>query len=318
MRQPLITFIIPAYNAAPYIRACVESVFGIELHGHEREVIAIDDGSTDNTSEVLAQCKSDHPELLLISQGNQGPSVARNAGMEKACGKYIFFVDADDRLDCCCDTKELVSALEDGVIDIIGINSRQTNLAGRTAPYRRYVPQYNKVYAPARTFMRGRNLFPCVWAYLFRREFLTGRQLRFMPFALHEDDDFTVRTFALARNFMAIDADLYVRIQRKGSITTTNDREMQKRKLRDVMKILAGLEDFSAPDAELQRCMRRKTDYLVVDALRLLIRQRHDIAFRKEIVRSLKGMRRFPLRWRWEPKYIMFNLFTRLYLCFFQ
>ena len=314
MEQPLVTFIIPAYNAAPYVKSCVESVYNLDLKGHGREVIAINDGSKDSTLEVLKQCKDAHPTMLLLNQENLGPSMARNAGMEKAHGRYIFFVDADDRLDCDCDTKELVSALESGVIDIIGISTRQTNLRGRTGHYRRYIPHYNKEYAPARTFLHDRNLFPCVWAYLFRREFLCQEQLKFLPFALHEDDDFTVRTFASARNFMAINVDIYIRIVRKGSITTTEDRGMQKRKLRDVMAILDGLERLSVQDTELRQCMERKMDYLVVDALYMLIRQRHDIAFRKEIVHSLKSMKRFPLRWRWEPKYILFNLFTRLYL----
>ena len=49
MEQPLVTFIIPAYNAAPYVKACVESVYNLDLKGHGREVIAINDGSKDGT-----------------------------------------------------------------------------------------------------------------------------------------------------------------------------------------------------------------------------------------------------------------------------
>ncbi len=313
MQEVLITFIIPAYNAAPYVKACIESVFTLDLQGYGREVIVVNDGSTDATTEVLEQCRSEHPALISIEQENLGPSMARNIAMDRAQGKYICFVDADDRLDCECDTTSLLSAINDDGIDIIGINTRQTDLTGRTAPYRRYVPIYNKVYAPAREFMRGRNIFPCAVANLYRRAFLEEEHLRFMPSVYHEDDDFTTRAFALAHTFIALDMDMYVRLLREGSITTTNDRQMQKRKLRDVMKIMTGLDAFAAEDAERQCCMERKMDYLAIDALRILLRQKHEKAFQKEIIRSLKATGRFPLHWRWEIKHMAFNLFTRLY-----
>lgn len=317
MQNPLITFIIPAYNAASYVETCIESVFRIDLHGRNREVIAVNDGSTDSTPEVLRRCRHAHPTLRLLEQENMGLSMARNNAMAMAQGEYICFVDADDILDSTCPTEDIMVAMEDNAIDIIGISCRQTETDGRTAHYRRYVPEYNRVYTPAREFMRGKNLFPCAYAYLFRREFLQKEQLEFMPFTLHEDEDFTTRAFALADSFMAIDAEWYVRMVREESITTTKDKEKQKQKLRDVVKIIASLDNFAAANTVRKDCMACKMDYLVVDTLRLLLRQRHDIAFRKEILHTLKAMGRFPLRWRWNAKYIVFNLFTRLYLCAF-
>ncbi len=321
MSQPLVTFIIPAYNAAPYLRQCIDSVYRQPLAGYGREVIVVDDGSTDGTDEVLSQCHAVYATLRTLRQDNRGPSAARNAAMDIATGKYLCFVDADDLLiadsggsDTAAAWDTVVKALEDGSNDIISVDVLQRDGSGRQMPYRRYVPIYNKVYTPAALFMQGRNLFPCVWAYLFRRDFVEREGLRFSPSVYHEDDDFIIRAFALGGSFVALPVCWYVRRLRQGSITTTVDRSMRQRRLRDVLKIMSGLDTFFEQNAGLEAYARCKMDYLVVDLLLTMLRQRHPKAFRSEIVGALREMGRFPLRWRWEPKYILFNLLTRVIL----
>lgn len=312
MSEIFVTFIVPAYNAAPYVRACVDSIFSLDLNGHDREVIVVNDGSSDRTAEVLEQCRIEHKVLRVLSQDNLGPSAARNAALHLAAGKYIFFVDADDELDYECDIQPLLSMMEKGETDIIGINSEQVDMRGVRAPYGRYTPIYNKVYAPAREFMRGRNLFPCVWSYLYRSEFLKAHKLYFMPNVYHEDEEFVVRTFALAKSFVALNMPLYVRVLRNESITTTTDPKKQRKKLRDILKVFKALDDFGAKNEELCCCMKCKRDYMVVDLLLTMMQQKHSKTFQKEIISALRAMHRFPMRWRWEWKYMAFNIYTRI------
>lgn len=312
MSRILITFIIPAYNAAPYLQACVDSVYSLDLGGHDREVIVVDDGSIDDTEEVMEHCKMLHPDLRTVTTDNHGPGAARNVAMDMASGEYVCFVDADDELDYECDIRPLLSLLEKGETDVIGIDCEQVDMDGLRAPYRRYTPIYNKVYAPGKEFMRGRNLFPCVWSYLYRRQFLETARLRFMPGVYHEDDEFVVRTFAQAETFVALDLPLYIRVLRSESITTTTDPEKQQKKLRDILKVLKALDDFAGKDEELRRCMSCKMDYIVVDMLLTMMHQKHPKAFKKEIINALRAMKRFPMRWRWEWKYMVFNVYTRI------
>lgn len=309
MRQPLVSFIIPAYNAGSYIAACLESVFSLCKRMGECEVIVVNDGSDDNTHDVLLAFRDVHPAMVVIEQENRGLSMARNAGMDIAAGKYLCFVDADDVLDADCAAERLVSTMVEGRMDIIGIDMR-VNRDGRLMPYRRYAPIYNKVYSPALTFMRRRNLMPCAYGYLYRREFLEHEGLRFMPGVYHEDEDFTVRAFAVGGTFMALDVQYYIVMPREDSITTTRDKGRQRKKLRDAVRILAGLDAFAAGDAQRADCMGRKLDYLTVDILRLLMRQGHDRDFEREVIQSLRKIGRFPLRWRWELKYIAFRVYA--------
>ena len=87
----IASVIIPAYNAAAYLEECLESVLNQTLKNHE--IIVIDDGSTDNTPDIL---KKYSDIITWIRQDNQGPSVARNKGLEISRGNYLCFLDADD------------------------------------------------------------------------------------------------------------------------------------------------------------------------------------------------------------------------------
>jgi len=98
VRSPLISFVIPAYNAAPYLSACLDSIYSLALDLRLYEVVAIDDGSTDDTARILAEYAGKHENMHCFYQKNQGQSVARNLGIEKATGDYLYFVDADDTL----------------------------------------------------------------------------------------------------------------------------------------------------------------------------------------------------------------------------
>jgi glycosyltransferase involved in cell wall biosynthesis len=91
--EPKVTVVIPAYNASRYITACVSSV--IEQTFTDWEAIVINDGSKDNTAEIVTGMLSDK-RIKLINQKNSGVSAARNAGIKAATGKFIAFLDADD------------------------------------------------------------------------------------------------------------------------------------------------------------------------------------------------------------------------------
>ncbi|HTK22195.1 MAG TPA: glycosyltransferase [Mucilaginibacter sp.] len=94
MPEPLVTVIIPLYNASNYIAQCIDSV--LAQTWSNIEVIVVDDGSTDNSLQIAGQYKSD--KVFIVTQENSGASIARNKGLKLAKGDYIQFLDADDIL----------------------------------------------------------------------------------------------------------------------------------------------------------------------------------------------------------------------------
>ncbi|MDE5551244.1 MAG: glycosyltransferase, partial [Bacteroidaceae bacterium] len=301
---------IPAYNAAPYLKECLDSIYRLDMQGRGYEVIVVNDGSTDSTAEFLQRYAQGHAEMVVITQENRGLSAARNAGMQVAKGEYLCFMDADDHLFA---ARVPIKMLETQQADIFSVNVLQTDLAGKRKPYRRYVPPYEQLMS-ARQFMQGRNLMPCVWSYLWRTAFLREAQLSFVEGMYHEDEDFTPRAFAMAQTFMALNVDWYERILHAESITMTTDKERQQKKLRDMVVALRHVEALAQTDAALRVYLQYKLDYLAVDTLRVLLRQHHSWVFKCEIVADLKALGYFPLRWHWEWKYFLFNLYTRMVL----
>lgn len=93
---PLVSIIIPCYNNEEHIELCCASC--IAQSYKNIEIILVDDGSTDASRHLMDKAARDFPHIAVISQPNQGPAAARNKGFEMSRGKYVVFVDADDKL----------------------------------------------------------------------------------------------------------------------------------------------------------------------------------------------------------------------------
>ena len=94
---PLISVIIPVYNAEKYLEECIKSLLSQSLNNCE--FIFVNDGSNDNSSNIIKDYIKRDKRIVLINQCNKGVSEARNTGLLKANGKYVGFVDSDDYID---------------------------------------------------------------------------------------------------------------------------------------------------------------------------------------------------------------------------
>ena len=94
-----LSFITPLYNAERFVSVALDSIYRISLDESEFEVVVIDDGSTDDGAKVVKEYAAKHENLRLIQQPNSGASAARNRGIEVAKGEFVWFVDADDRIE---------------------------------------------------------------------------------------------------------------------------------------------------------------------------------------------------------------------------
>ena len=93
-----VSIIMPVYNVEKYLRQCLDSLFSQTLKSIE--IIAVNDGSTDNSLQILEEYQRNNPQIMTIyTTENKGVSHARNYGMAKASGEYILFVDSDDFIE---------------------------------------------------------------------------------------------------------------------------------------------------------------------------------------------------------------------------
>ena len=107
MNKPLVSIIVPVYNAELYIKKCIDSLI---MQTYENlEIIAIDDGSLDRSLMIMNEYAKSDSRLKVIHQENQGASLAREKGLMLATGSYVMFIDGDDWIDsdtiaCCIQT----------------------------------------------------------------------------------------------------------------------------------------------------------------------------------------------------------------------
>lgn len=97
MSTPFISIIVPIYNVSEFLPQCLDSL--INQSYQNIEIIAVNDGSTDNSLEILNQYAQECPLMKIISQPNAGLSAARNIGIASSKGEYLCFVDSDDWID---------------------------------------------------------------------------------------------------------------------------------------------------------------------------------------------------------------------------
>ena len=93
----LVSIIIPVYNASKYLYRCLDSILNQTFR--DFELILINDGSTDNSLEILREYETKDSRIIVIDKPNEGVSAARNQGIEIAKGEYIMFCDSDDYVE---------------------------------------------------------------------------------------------------------------------------------------------------------------------------------------------------------------------------
>lgn len=97
-----LSIIIPVYNTGKYLDDCLTSLLHQDIPHEQYEIICVNDGSTDNSLEILNGYASDNENIQVIDQQNAGHAAARNVGLQAAQGRYVWFVDSDDYIDAGC------------------------------------------------------------------------------------------------------------------------------------------------------------------------------------------------------------------------
>lgn len=223
----LVSFIIPAYNAADTIVRCLDSIYGLPLKQEDFEVIVIDDASTDNTVEIVEQYVQSLNSLIpsfvnsiqiLHQPENYRQGAARNRGVKVAKSEYICFVDADDAV-----TDGIVYAIrmaKEKQTDMVAFHNASANEYGEIIREKEHlIFEQDEVFSGISLQNRHPYWFSGPVAYVYNRAFLKQVNYPFAEDVLFEDSDFVAVHLYHAKR-MAYSKELgYIAHYREGSTT---------------------------------------------------------------------------------------------------
>lgn len=206
-----VSLIIPVYNVRDYLRKCLDSVAAQTYR--DLEVVIVNDGSTDDSLEIVLEYTAKHPNFQCYTIENRGLGGARNYGMEHASGEYILFLDSDDYI--AADTVEvLVNAAQENGSDIVVCNCCDVREDGSV------LLAYKNVYKNATTSLAKEPEIllnrACAWGKLYKRDLLQG--FSYVSRVWYEDMRLTPKLYLHAQRITYVEDSLFYYVQRAGSI----------------------------------------------------------------------------------------------------
>ena len=209
------SLIIPVYNVEKYLEQCIESCENQDIPYDEYEIIAINDGSSDKSLEILKSLESKYKNIKVISQKNQGQSVARNVGLNVAKGQYIWFIDSDDWINANV-LKGIYDILQNYKLDIL-------HLAYKTVSYKEELKSLSKIDGAIKvctgaTFLDKvltDKFYP--WSFIFNQHLFDKWHFRFTKGIFFEDLDLIPQILFEANRTCAYKHTSYFYRQRQSS-----------------------------------------------------------------------------------------------------
>ncbi len=180
MNNPLISVIVPVYNAEPYLERCVNSIRNQTYSN--LEIILVDDGSPDRCGEMCDEYAKQDPRILVIHKKNGGQSSARNAALDVMKGDYVGFVDSDDWIESDLYARLMALIQEHHAqISVCGVqcdwSNGKTILCNNEYPKRKDIEHWSKIDA-LRELTLNTKITNAPWNKLFERRIFDGLRMR--------------------------------------------------------------------------------------------------------------------------------------------
>lgn len=205
-----VSVVIPVYNVAEYLDECIKSVVSQEYE--DKEIILIDDGSTDGSSDKCDTWAQKYDFIRTVHQENAGICAARNVGLQLACGEYVVFVDSDDYLAHKNVFSAFAQKLEQENADIVvGDYARLWN--GRiltTAGHKSfcYYERESGAFRFCGFFSVG--VLAYAWGKMYRRSFLQKNSILFGDYTYAEDKMFNCLCYGYGARYAFLDDTTYI------------------------------------------------------------------------------------------------------------
>ena len=253
--------IIPVYNVEKYINRCLKSI--LSQHYNDLEIIVIDNGSTDRSGSICDIYANEYANFSVYHIENHGVGSARNFGLSKARGEFIYFVDSDDYL-----VGNLFAEFEDKLtpdLDLLVFsyyNSFEQEMTekNRTKKILPYNGSYDK-YDFSKIFkdLFLSDMLYTVWNKIYRREFLLENNLSFEKYELGEDVRFNLNAYRnVNKVYLSQDSYYVYVIGRKGSAMSSYNPKRLQYQLQELELVDSLLKDWNIDSSNLDNTVKAR------------------------------------------------------------
>lgn len=252
----LLSIIIPVYNIELYIDDCIKSCITQNINSQDYEIIIVNDGSSDDSLKVVQRYQQYNSNITIINKINGGLSSARNAGLNVAQGKYIWFIDGDDVISNNC-IKDLLSYIQNQDLDILFINYSRIHETAEINNTTLSAYDFNNGILSGGDFFKNRQGdFLMVWRYIFKKSIFSDHGLRFYEGIIHEDVEFTHKAIYYAKRIgICYSVIYYYRTLRKGSIMSDKKTTLEKDSILKIIHSIQSFRDNNVDDTQYKKLL---------------------------------------------------------------
>lgn len=220
-----VSVIMPIYNTAAYLPEAIESICNQTLK--ELQIILVNDGSTDNSQEIIEAYAAKDSRIEWVKQVNAGQGRARNVGLMRATGEYIYFMDSDDILqkDCLLNCYNICyqEHLDYATFDAVAFET-ETGKREYSSYNRMNIIDSNRVWnskSLLKYSLQTMNFKSTLWMFFFRRDLLVSNHILCPEGIIHEDNAFVLKAMLCATNVKYLPTMYFHRRIRPASTMTT-------------------------------------------------------------------------------------------------
>lgn len=239
-----LSFIIPAHNAEPHLEGCLRSLLKQDLVADEFEILVVDDGSEDQSLELLERLSIEIPQLRILKTDRLGAGGARNLGVDHARGARIWFVDADDFL-VPRSAAHLLGVMDAQSLDLLSFSfARHVPGQGRSLPEKFDTSRSVDVPCNGQDYLVRNNYGAECWRFISARSLHVDGP-RFIPKVYCQDSIYVPLLVLRATRASHIDAPAYVYVVSNTSVTKRKDTAHLVKMSRDMLLIAGELQALS-------------------------------------------------------------------------
>lgn len=296
-----LSILIPMYNAKDYIGNCIESLLHQNISKDDYEIIIMDDGSSDNSVEIIEHYTKQYKNIKLHKEPNSGAFATRNKLLKLAKGDYIYNLDADDYIVHNC-LGQLLQIAENNQLDIIGFDTIETSKLDKKS-------LVNTIEDDTDTFSSGKVFIEEhphhryeIWWYFIKKNFMLEHQMMFNNNQYNADVIFTLEALLKAPKIGFVKNSIHRYVQTEGSLMRSKDFKIISKRIEYLQMMIGNtsqLINSLKRDNNSERLInniKHRRDVFTFFNLISMLRNPFGLKYIKSKIQDFKTVNAYPIK----------------------